>query len=471
MDRYRPYDKAKLTKKEEKMKEQEITMSSDRIEQSSPAEQTCTESQNEPVDAAESLTAEVPVEQTDSSPEVKGADSEESDIKKPKKKSRAKRITVAVILVLLSFLIIVFGVVYGLFRHYYGMLDYEELFSGEDSWTGEYVEEEEAPDETIDTSKLASDEEKDQYLEQIENVGSGNFEIDITEIGGSLGKVERSYTCDYISQRDDVINILLIGLDSRYNINVGRSDVMMVVSICPSEKKIMLTSFLRDVYVMIPGYGANKLNAAYAFGGPSLLVETIEKNFGLRIDRYATSNFFAFVDVVNYLGKLNIYINETELSVLNQHIYWTNLVVSKVNDRKKDAIENKGAGYYELNGIQALAYARIRNVDSDFGRTSRQRTVMSAIFERVRKMTPAEWNDLLTHVLPMVTTNLTESDILKLMLNVGAYSKYEMKTISMPPEDNFRYMQINGSSVIGVDLDYIRKYLALQIYSLSEEQN
>ncbi len=391
-------------------------------------------------------------------------------IKKAKKKNRALRVTIIVICSLLALALVLVGAVYGVFRYYYGMLDYDELFSDDESWVSETIEDDEGIDDSIDSSKLATDEEKDKFLGQIEDVenadkeNGGGLNIDIKELGGNLGKIERNYTCEYISERDDVINILLIGLDSRYNTNSGLSDVMMVVSICPSDKKIVLTSFLRDVYVAIPGYGGNRLNVAYAAGGPSLLVETIEKNFGLRIDRYATSNFYAFVDVVDYIGKIRVYLSDAELGVINEHIYWTNNVIHKTNDRTKDAIENKGAGYYELNGIQALAYARIRKLDSDFGRTNRQRNVMTAVFDRVKQMSPAEWNSLLTKILPMIKTNLSESDILKIMLNIGAYMKYDIESISMPPSDHFRYMQIDGRSVIGVDQEYIKSYLKEKIY-------
>ena len=285
-------------------------------------------------------------------------------------------------------------------------------------------------------------------------------------MGGSLGIVERSYDCEYISEQDDVINILLIGVDSRYNTSAGLSDVMMVISICPSDKKIVLTSFLRDVYVMIPGIGGNRLNAAYSYGGPSLLVETIEKNFGLRIDRYVMTNFYTFIDTVNYIGSINVHLDQRELEVINKHIYWTNQIIYKgASDNKtKNMLELHGPGYYELSGIQALAYARIRNIDSDFGRTNRQRTVLSAMYERVSKLPPSEWNEVLQLILPKIKTNLSQSDILKIMLNIGVYMKCDIKSSSVPFENNFKYMQIAGRSVIGVDQDLVRAHLKEIIY-------
>jgi LCP family protein required for cell wall assembly len=345
------------------------------------------------------------------------------------------------------------------------MLDYND---GKE-WESVEIEDDGGEDiGDIDSDMMASDEEKDKFIGQVEIVGSGNFEVDIKKLGGSLGTVERDYSCEYISYKDDVINILLIGLDSRSNVNVGLSDVMMVVSICPSEKKIVLTSFLRDVYVMIPGYGGNRLNVAYTIGGPSLLIETIEKNYGLRIDRYATSNFFAFVEVADYIGKVKVYLNEAETEAIASHIVWTNATLYKGHPysyyREINRLETNGAGYYELNGVQALAYARIRNLDSDFGRTNRQRVVMNALLDEVKKMSPVQWNGVLEKILPVITTNLSESDILKIMLNVGAYVKYDVKMMSMPPADNFKYMIIDGRAVIGVDQNFVRSYLKDNIY-------
>lgn len=391
---------------------------------------------------------------------------------KTKKRKKTARILMISLCVLFSIVAVICAFAYGVFVHYYKMLDYEQLFDGEDTWSSVSIDDGDDEWEVPDASKLASDEEKDKYIGQVEDVDksdgmdSGDIEIEQRRIGGALGAIERDYACDYISERDDVINLLLIGIDSRYNISAGLSDTMMVVSVCPSQKKIVLTSFLRDVYVMIPGVGANRLNAAYSYGGPSLLVETIEKNFGVRIDRYMTANFFTFVDVVERIGGVRVYLNDAELGVINDHIYSTNLIVNKgdKDNKTKNKLRLNGSGYYELNGIQALSYARIRNIDSDFGRTNRQRTVIEAIFDRVSDMSPAEWNRLLELILPKIKTNLTQGDIIKIMLSVSAYMKYSIGTASMPPSDSFRYMQIDGRSVIGVDQDYIRAYLSELIY-------
>ncbi len=395
---------------------------------------------------------------------------EQAPVQTKKKMKKPLKILLIVLAVLLSLLLIAVGAAYGIFKYYYGMLDYEELFSGEtwETTPADILNQDKGENiEDIDPSLVATPDEMDMYLDQINGVDDSNsgFDVQYDQIGGSLGKIERNYSADYISASDNVINILLIGTDSRRNTTSGLSDVMMVVSICPSTKSIVLTSFLRDIYVSIPGHSGNRLNTAYAMGGPSLLVETIEKNFGLRIDRYAMVNFYTFVDVVDCIGNVSIYLTDAELSVINLHINENNRIVNNNNDKTADAIENKGAGYYDLNGIQALGYARIRKVDNDFGRTNRQRNVISAIIDKVKTLSPSEWNTLLNKMLPYIKTNLTEGDLLSMIINAGSYMKYQIKSISVPAPGSFKYMNIDGRSVIGVDLTKVREHLKSNIYA------
>ncbi len=388
--------------------------------------------------------------------------------KQRKKMKKPLKIVLIVLAVILSLVLILLGSVYAVFRHYYGMLDFEELFSS-GTWETVPLEELEGEDEGlegIDSSLIATPDEMDMYLEQIKGVddSSSGFDVQYNRIGGSLGEIERNYTADYISEKDNVINILLIGIDARRNITAGLSDVMMVVSICPDSKSLVLTSFLRDIYVSIPGHSPNRLNTAYAMGGPSLLVETIEKNFGLRIDRYAMVNFYTFVDAVDCVGTVNMYLSEAELSVINFHIKTSSAIVNNNSGKDAPLIENKGAGYYDLNGVQALGYARIRKLDSDFGRTNRQRNVISAVINKAKGLSPSEWNAMLNKILPCIKTNLTEGDLLSLIINAGAYMKYDIKSISVPAPDKFKYMTIDGKSVIGVDLTAVREHLKSNIY-------
>ncbi len=396
-------------------------------------------------------------------------DTSNENKKEKKKMKKPLKITLIVLVVLLSLAVVLLGTAYALFKYYYNMLDYEELFSS-DEWETlppEELNRDEGEDlDNVDPSQIATPDEMKDYLEQIEQVEkpSADFQIQYDKIGGSLGEIERNYTADYISANDNVTNILLIGIDSRRNVTAGLSDVMMVVSICPDTKSIVLTSFLRDVYVAIPGHSPNRLNVAYALGGPSLLVETIEKNFGLRIDRYAMVNFYTFVDAVDSIGGVSIYLTNEELSVINSHIYYTNKIINDVYDKTANAIENKGAGYYQLNGVQALGYARIRKIGTDFARTNRQRNIVSAVINKAKGMSPSEWNDLLNKILPCIKTNLTESDLLSMLINAASYLKYDLKSISTPPPNNFKYMQIGGRSVIGVDLNKVREHLKNNIY-------
>ncbi len=399
-----------------------------------------------------------------------------ADTPKKTKKRKGLKILLIALTSIIAVVLLALGAVYGVFLHYYGKLDYSDPWSDDETWVADtsYTDEEESDgnDEIIDSSMMATDEEMKMYLDQIKELddSKSGFDVQYNEIGGNLGTIERDYVADYISEKDDVINILLIGNDARKNTNSGRSDVMIIMSICPSEKKIVLSSILRDVYVSIPGHKPNRINMAYQHGGPALLIETIEKSFGLRIDRYAQVNFHTFVETINMIGNISIYLSEAELGQINSHIYDCNVIVYGKNDKTADNIENKGAGYYELNGVQALAYARIRKVDNDFGRTNRQRNVIIGVLNELKKMSPVEWNSLLNMVLPNIRTNLTQSDVLSLVLKAGQYIKYDVVSISIPSRTNFKYMIIDGRDVVGVDLKAIRALLYDNIYKPSEEQ-
>ena len=181
----------------------------------------------------------------------------------------------------------------------------------------------------------------------------------------------------YTFSREDVTNILLIGQDSSDEEERTRSDSMIIVSVNKKKGKVALTSLMRDMYVQIPGYSDNRLNAAYAFGGMELLDETIEKNFAIDIDGNIEVNFDGFEAVIDAVGGVDIELNSAEVSHLN----------------KKHSTWHLKVGMNHLDGEKALEYARIRKVgDGDFERTDRQRRVLTAVFDEMKNIsiTPAD---------------------------------------------------------------------------------
>ena len=192
---------------------------------------------------------------------------------------------------------------------------------------------------------------------------------------------------------DSVINIVLFGIDAEEG-GVGRSDSIIIATIDTTHKKLKLTSIMRDSYVTIEGHGDDKINHAYAFGGPQLAIKTLNENFDLNIDDFVAVNFTTLPKIIDMLGGVTIDITSEEVS----HI---------------PGIDT--AGTYTLTGEQGLAYSRIRYASGgDYVRTDRQRTVLSKVFEKVLSINFTQYPSLLSEILPMVQTNLDYSEILNL---------------------------------------------------------
>ena len=191
---------------------------------------------------------------------------------------------------------------------------------------------------------------------------------------------------------DNVINIMLIGQDRRPGEGRQRSDAMILLTVNKSKKTITLTSFMRDQYVRIPGYKNNKMNAAYAFGGMKLLNETMETNFGVKIDGDVEVDFNNFKKLIDLLGGVDINLTSKEANYLNKGNNW-----------------NLSSGVQRLNGAQALAYSRIRKLDSDYRRAERQRNVISSLINRYKSLSVPEMILMIDDILPFITTNMSKS--------------------------------------------------------------
>ncbi len=163
---------------------------------------------------------------------------------------------------------------------------------------------------------------------------------------GDNKKTEISYDNDGDELINDnmILNIMLIGSDSMSTGDHGRSDSLMVLSLDLRHKKIKVTSLMRDIWVKIPGQGNDRLNAAYAYGGPKLTIETIEKNFGIYIDRYAIVDFEGFSNIIDALGGIDLELSSAECAYINKY--------------SGDKHTLKGSGMKHLTGLQALHYSR-----------------------------------------------------------------------------------------------------------------
>lgn len=197
-------------------------------------------------------------------------------------------------------------------------------------------------------------------------------------------------------------NIALFGLDSRTgSLTESRSDGIIIVSINEETKDVKLLSIYRDTYLKLTGRSLDKVTHAYAYGGPKLALSTLNENLDLNITEYVTVNFETVKTVVDAIGGIQMTVTNAEASN-----------ISGIN----------GAGTYNLNGKQALSYARIRKIDSDYKRTERMRDVLTAVFNKVKKMDIGKINSLMDIVLPYVRTNISSGEILSLIPDVVSYS-------------------------------------------------
>lgn len=264
--------------------------------------------------------------------------------------------------------------------------------------------------------------------------GDGDGGIDPNDV--SWGKV---------AKLDDknLINILLIGQDARPGEGRQRSDTMILCSVNTKTKEISLVSFLRDLYVQLPGdYSDNRLNAPYVFGGFDLLKETLEINFGVHVDGCFEVDFSGFADVVDILGGVDIELSAAEAREVNRFASGT-----------------ATQGLNHLTGEQAVSYARIRKIDSDFGRTERQRNLLTTIFKDLKGSSLKEINALANKILPKMTTDLSNKEIMGLIAKCYGALDSEMHTYYVPADDAYYNAMIRGMAVLVPDLPLIRQQL------------
>ncbi len=252
--------------------------------------------------------------------------------------------------------------------------------------------------------------------------------------------------------RKDVFNILIFGVDDVTS-DYGRSDTMLLLSMDNKNSKLKLTSFQRDTFVYVPdpqGDYHTKLTNAFSYGGVGLAMRTIEANYGIKIDRYATVNFETFKSIVDVLGGV-------ELELTDREILYINCQIAQNNQTEYlDAQEGK----VKLCGQQALWHIRNRGGDvingvefyegTDWDRTQRQRDFVDAIMNRIRKGSLVSSLKVADSIAPYVTTNLTKGELVSLLLKAPKLAKYRVEQCSMPSDGNWGYEENFAGSVIYV---------------------
>ena len=265
-------------------------------------------------------------------------------------------------------------------------------------------------------------------LNKMEKVEINKEDVGITE------EVEEKLT-----QYDDTItNIALFGIDAEDG-EAGRSDSIMIATIDTHNKKLKLTSIMRDSYVNIDGHGLDKINHAYAFGKAQLAIKTLNENFDLNIQNFVAVNFSSLPKIIDKIGGIELDIDSEELEYINSYIR----NVNTINNTNSPSIASSGIQH--VDGTQAMAYCRIRYTSGgDYKRTERHREVLSKIFEKILSMSPTTYPSLLNDLLPMVSTNLDGSEIMELGNKILKIGNTTLEQERFPRDGYCEGQMING---------------------------
>ncbi len=236
-----------------------------------------------------------------------------------------------------------------------------------------------------------------------------------------------------------LVNILVVGQDGREAEGRTRTDTMILLSFNPETNEASMISFLRDLYVQIPGRSDNRLNSAYVFGGFSLLKNTFKENFDINIDGCFKIDFEGFEDVIDILGGVDIELTAAEAKIIGDGAH---------------------AGVSHLDGDHALMYARIRKLDSDFGRTERQRNIVTAVFNKVKKSSVSDLLKLVDTILPYLSTDMSNAQIAKIAVKYApSLASLKISTYSIPADGTYKNAMIRGMAVLVPDLYAIKQLL------------
>lgn len=247
-------------------------------------------------------------------------------------------------------------------------------------------------------------------------------------------------------EEGDVINIALFGTDKSGKDNTA-SDSIMILTINNIKGELKLSSIMRDVTLEVPGRGEENINDVIMIGGPELSIKTLNTNFNLQIDKFVQVNLGNLPIIIDKLGGVEIDVTSEEIQFINSYIAG----IDGMNGTTTSPITYPGV--HNLNGTQASAYCRIRYTEGrDFKRTERQRDVLSALFEKFKNISITEVPGLITEILPLVQTNLTNSEIISISTKALGVQNKTIQQSRFPEdediitsgfEDNYYRMRID----------------------------
>ena len=255
---------------------------------------------------------------------------------------------------------------------------------------------------------------------------------------GKMNQVEIDETQLGLSENENLTgyrNVAIFGIDSRsddYELG-NRSDCIIIASINNTTHDVKLISIYRDTYMQVEGHGLDKITHAYSYGGPELAMKTLNENMDLNIKEFVTVNFDSVADAVDALGGIKMKITSAEVKYINDYIDET----ARVTGKKSKHITS--AGTYNLDGVQAVAYSRIRYTSGgDYKRTERMRDVITAMLAKLKTKSVSEINKIADKILPQVYTNLSMTDLVSMVPAVTSFNvaesvgwPYETKGITL----------------------------------------
>ncbi|SDA27194.1 transcriptional attenuator, LytR family [Ruminococcus sp. YE71] len=260
----------------------------------------------------------------------------------------------------------------------------------------------------------------------------------------------------------EVTNVLLIGSDTRDEEELGRTDSMILLSINRKSDEVTMTSLMRDSYVEIPDHGWDKLNAAYRYGGPELLMDTIAKNFDVKVDRYVYISFFSFINIVDAVGGIELDISDEEALGMTDPMAEQNKYLGY---KKGTDYLTHGGKDMHVNGNQALAYARLRYVgNADFERTDRQRRVISKIVAKAKTLKPLQLDSFLKVSCGELTTNMSKAELYIMFYKLLFSMRYDINELRIPPEGAYYAGSHDGQSTLDLDLSACTQAIAETVY-------
>ena len=249
-----------------------------------------------------------------------------------------------------------------------------------------------------------------------------------------------------LRQSPRVTNILLLGVDARQGETISRADTMMLLSLDRGHRQIKLTSFLRDSYVEIPDRGMNKLNASCSEGGVQLVIDTIEYNYHIKIDKYVVVDFQAFTALIDSLGGVDVPVTYREANYLNRTWYKWSLTGNPVHFDSGDSVH--------LDGEKALMFCRIRKLDSDVQRTRRQRLVMECVQKKLGEADTGALISAVRSFCKYLTTDISAEKLLHLAIQYGTrYKRYDTYSESIPASGTYHDEYTNAGDSLVFDID------------------